>query len=66
MALSYGIETLIIIVFLSEWGPFKKYLVSITHKYAMAVERIYKLSKYLSNRRFNRLNFILYEILLKL
>ena len=51
-ALPYTIKTPDIIAFLSEWGSFKKCLASITHKYAMAVERIYKLSKYWSNRRF--------------
>ena len=30
------------IAFLSEWGSFKKCLASITHEYAMAVERIWK------------------------
>ena len=34
MALPYGIETLDIIAFLSEWGSLKKCLASITHKYA--------------------------------
>ena len=41
MALLYGIKTLDIIAFLSEWGSFKKCLASITHENAMAVEMIY-------------------------